>query len=56
MTFIPGSRSRPPLPVGFWPMDKVYKHRELTGRSHAVQWSDAIIYTDDSPLDVSQGQ
>ena len=51
-----GDKSVSPLPVGFWPLDKTYRHRELTGRSSDIILGDNVTFTEDSPLSSTQGK
>lgn len=51
-----GSTTQPPLPVGFWPLDKLYGSKELTGRSLAISWpGESPIFSDDGPFRSKQG-
>lgn len=44
------------MPVGFWPMDKIYKHRELTGRSRNLNFSDGVELSDSGPISSTVGK
>lgn len=55
LSFCTGDTKRPPLPVGFWPLDKIYRGRELTGRSKPIEFTGDIVFDDESPFNSDQG-